>query len=62
MKDKLIKVVAWRFISIMLKLVGLSVVMNDSASATAVTFFLHGFLTACHFAFENSWEKIYESR
>lgn len=60
MKDKLLKVIAWRLISITITLIILAVVMGDVGSATGITFFLHGFLTVCHFAFENLWEKFHE--
>ena len=61
MKDKLIKVSVWRGISIGITLAVLYTWMGDVKSSTGITFFLHAFLTACHFAFENSWEVLYES-
>ena len=62
MKDKLIKVSVWRGISIGITLAVLYTWMGDVKSVTGITLFLHAFLTACHFAFENSWESLYESR
>ena len=62
MKDKLIKVSVWRGISIGITLAVLYTWMGDVKSATGITLFLHAFLTACHFAFENCWEAFYESR
>lgn len=62
MKLKLMKVIIWRLVSIILTLVILSLMLGNIKSATGVTFFLHGILTACHFAFENLWEYIHESR
>ena len=62
MKDKLIKVITWRLISIAVTMGVLSVMMDSVKSASAVTLFLHTLLTVCHFIFENSWEKFYEGR
>ena len=62
MKDKLIKVSVWRGISIGITLAVLYVWMGDVKSATGITLFLHAFLTACHFVFENCWEVFCESR
>ena len=60
--DLVKKVVAWRVISILLTLVIMYVVTGDVKSATGITFTLHIVLTACHYAFEKCWEKLYESR
>jgi len=62
MKDKLIKVSVWRGISIGITFAVLYAWAGDVKSATGVTLFLHAFLTACHFMFENYWEAFYESR
>ena len=62
MKLRLMKVIIWRLVSIIITLIILSLVLGNPKSATGVTILLHVILTACHFAFENLWEHIHESR
>ena len=56
MKNKLIKVISWRIISILITLILLYVITNNIKAATGVAVLLHCFLTAAHFAFETLWE------
>ena len=57
MSDKLLKVLAWRMISIVITLCVLTAATGNVGSATGITLFLHAFLTVCHFVFEQMWDK-----
>ena len=57
MKNKILKVITWRVISILITLLVLSIFTGDIKSASGITFLLHVLLTACHFVFETLWEK-----
>ena len=61
-RDVLQKVVAWRFISILVTLLVLYLGTGDVKSATGITVVLHAVLVACHYTFEKIWAKKYESR
>ena len=62
MKDKLLKVVTWRVLSILITLSFLFLLTGDVKTATGVTLVLHCILTVAHFIFEAAWEGINESR
>ena len=61
MKNKIVKVVAWRCISVCITMVVFYIVTGDIKSATGITLLLHSLLTACHFFFESLWERVYEN-
>lgn len=56
-RDRTIKVVIWRLISIAVTMTVLYVATGDVKSASGITFVLHGILLASHYAFELAWEK-----
>ena len=58
MKDKILKVVVWRVVSIVITFCVLSVVTGNVKEATGITFFLHALLTGCHLAFETMWDRL----
>ena len=62
MKDRFLKVVIWRALSILITLLFLFLLTGDVKTATGVTLILHCILTVAHFIFESAWEGISESR
>ena len=60
MKDRLIKVILWRILSVLITLVFMFVLTGDIKTSTGITLLLHCFLTAAHFVFETAWEAISE--
>jgi len=62
MKDRLIKVISWRILSIIITFILLFVLTGDIKSSTGVAVLLHGINTVAHFIFEIVWEGIYENR
>ena len=58
MKDKILKVVVWRIISILITFCVLALVTGNVRAATGITVFLHVILTGCHLAFETLWERL----
>jgi len=56
MKDRLLKVVTWRIISILVTLLVLSLFTGDVRAATGITIFLHALLTVIHLVFETLWK------
>ena len=62
MKDRFLKVVIWRALSILITLLFLFLLTGDVKTATGVTLILHCILTVAHFIFESAWEGIHESR
>jgi uncharacterized membrane protein len=62
MKNKLMKVIAWRGISIIITLLVMWAATGDVRSATGITLLLHSILTLGHYIFETTWEKINEGR
>jgi uncharacterized membrane protein len=61
-KNKLMKVIAWRGISIVITLIVMWAATGDVRSATGITLLLHTILTLGHYIFETAWEKINERR
>ena len=58
MKAELIlKVVAWRIISILMTLIVLYAVTGDTQEATWITILLHAVFTIGHYIFERFWES-----
>jgi len=58
MKDELIlKVVAWRIISILMTLIVLYAITGDTQETTWITILLHTLFTIGHYVFERVWEK-----
>ena len=62
MKNRLIKVITWRVISILITFCVLAVATGNIRSATSITLFLHCLLTVCHLGFETFWEGNNEDR
>lgn len=56
------KVLWWRLISILITVVAIYAVTGDIKSATGITIYLHILLTASHYIFEKTWEKLREGR
>jgi uncharacterized membrane protein len=61
MKDKLLKVIVWRLVSIFITLVLLFALTGDVKASTGIAILLHCFLTVAHFMFETVWESISEN-
>ena len=57
MRDKIIKVVAWRIISILITAGIFFLFTGDIQSSTQITIFLHSILVIAHYIFETIWEK-----
>ena len=58
MKAELIlKVVAWRILSILITLIVLFAVTGDTQEATWITILLHTIFTVTHYIFERLWES-----
>ena len=61
MKDELIlKVVAWRIISILMTLIVLYTITGDTQETTWVTILLHTLFTIGHYMFELAWGKFFK--
>ena len=58
----LIKVICWRFVSILITIVIMWLFTGDVKEASGLTLALHTVLTAANYAFEIVWEKLYEER
>ena len=58
MKAELIlKVAAWRILSILITLIVLYAVTGDTQEATWITILLHTIFTIAHYIFERLWES-----
>ena len=58
MKAELIlKVAAWRILSILITLIVLLAVTGDTQEATWITILLHTIFTISHYIFERLWES-----
>jgi uncharacterized membrane protein len=62
MKNRILKVVTWRCISIATTLAVIYGMTGDVKAATSITVFLHALLTGGHFGFEILWERFYEDK
>lgn len=62
MKNRIVKVVTWRIVSIIITMSVMMMFTGDLKSATSLTFFLHALLTVANYGFETLWEKINETR
>jgi len=62
MKDKLLKVISWRLLSLTITFILLFVLTGDFKSSSGIAILLHFINTVAHFAFETAWENIYENR
>jgi|TARA_R110000824_G_C15156956_1_gene671539 uncharacterized membrane protein len=63
MKSELVlKVVAWRIISIFITLTVLYAITGDTQETTWITILLHTLFTIGHYTFELMWNKLYEKR
>jgi len=60
MKATIVKVVAWRFLSITITLAILFLLTGDIKSSSKITLFLHTILTFSHYFFESLWNKYLE--
>ena len=60
MKGRVLKVVTWRLISICITMVFLYVATGDLKAATGITLALHTILTASHYFFESTWQRIHK--
>ena len=62
MQDRIIKVISWRIVSITVTMIVMFLFTGNIREATALTLFLHAFLTIANYIFETLWEKFYETR
>tara|TARA_R110000765_G_C18716912_1_gene583751 strand:+ start:20 stop:214 length:195 start_codon:yes stop_codon:yes gene_type:complete len=63
MKNELVlKVVAWRIISILITLIVLYTITGDTQETTWITILLHTLFTIGHYIFEVVWGKLYKER
>lgn len=58
MKNKVIKVILWRLISIIMTFFIVWVATGDPLEATNLTLIIHGIMVIAHFMFELWWEII----
>ena len=62
MKSELIlKVVAWRIISILITLIVLYTITGDTQETTWITILLHTLFTIGHYMFELAWGKFFKT-
>lgn len=59
-KNKVIKVICWRIISIFVTFVVMAIATGNIKDATSTTVMLHLLLVICHYFFEANWEKRFE--
>ena len=62
MKNRLIKVISWRIISVSITMIVMLMVTGNVKEATGLTLFLHTLLTIANYFFETAWDKISENR
>ena len=62
MKNRIVKVVSWRVISVSITMLVMWLFTGDIKEATGLTLFLHTLLTIANYLFETAWEKINETR
>ena len=57
MKQRIVKVIAWRILSVMITMAVMWFATGDVREATGVTLALHALLTAANYGFEASWDE-----
>jgi len=61
MKSELVlKVVAWRILSILITLIVLYTITGDTQETTWITILLHTLFTIGHYMFELAWGKFFK--
>lgn len=61
-RELVLKVMAWRLLSILITLVVLYAVTGDTQETTWITMLLHTLFTMGHYVFELAWNKLNEKR
>ena len=61
MKQRIVKVISWRIISMALTMLVMWFVTGDIKEATGLTVGLHVLLTIANFGFEVVWDEINET-
>jgi uncharacterized membrane protein len=61
-RELVLKVMAWRLLSILITLVVLYAVTGDTQETTWITILLHTLFTIGHYIFEVLWGKLYKER
>ena len=62
MKQRIVKVISWRIISVLITMIVMWFATGDIKEATGLTIGLHILLTIANFGFEVMWEELNESR
>jgi len=62
MKNRLAKVICWRFLSITTTFLTIFFITGDIKSTTSLTLLLHFLLITFHFVFEYLWDYNLESK
>ena len=57
-RNLIVKVLAWRVISILVTLAIMLVYLGDVKSATGLSIFLHFILTVLNYGYEVMWKKL----
>jgi uncharacterized membrane protein len=60
MKQRLVKVICWRFLSVFITMIVMWFATGNIREATGVTLALHALLTAANYGFEVVWDKVNE--
>ncbi len=56
-KERIVKVVTWRILSIFITLIVMGVATGNVIEASTITAVLHIIMVICHYFFEMQWEK-----
>ncbi len=62
MRNRIVKVIAWRAVSISITMLIMWIFTGDVKEATGLTLFLHAVLAVANYIFETFWDNFYEDR
>ena len=58
MKQRLVKVITWRLLSVLITMIVMWFATGDVREATGLTLVLHAVLLAANYGFEAGWDEI----
>jgi len=58
MKQRIVKVITWRFLSVLLTMIVMWFATGDIREATGMTMVLHAVLLLANYGFEAGWDEI----
>ena len=58
MRQRIVKVIAWRVLSVLITMIVMWFATGDIREASGVTLALHALLTAANYGFEVGWDEI----